>query len=760
MGEEKRFFLFLVLTTALLLFMPQLMQLIWGPPAPPAGPPVKQAVDKKDGDAPEGNEEAHGEKPGKNAEAAVAEKPEAAGDAPAAEQPPAPPAAPEPELDRRVLGSTDPDSGFRMQVSLTNRGAAVERIELAGFQSEDRAGPLRIVSAADKANASFLLGLEGNPNQLERRNWEIVPPADPDGDASVSFRIAIPDRGLRIIKTFTLPKDSYNLGLTIEIRNHTQQTKSVTYRLGGPHGFVLEGAWYANKFRDAVIGGGSGSDLERQTLRAVDLVKGADTQLKEFRAIFDKDGEISKENWPLNADWFPWFDLDGDKKLSREEAYAAAARLAGGEKNRWTTRTLRFAGVEGQYFCVLLVVPTPTSKDDRWDYATSPLLVMDNEQLVNLALGRKPEHADRSDVSVEIESRRLDVEPSEPLRHSYTIYAGPRQRDVVESALGDHALAQSLMNYRDVLYIPGSGSLVGFFASLMISLLQLFHGWVSNWGLAIIMLTVLVRLCLLPVSWKQTIAAQRMQQKMALIRPELEKLKEKYKNNTQEYSRAQFELMKKHGVDPRSQLAGCLPIFIQMPIFIGLWQGLSGSIDLRLARFVGWIDNLAAPDALFHWGENIWPISNILGPYFNVLPVVLIVLFLIQQKMFAPPQTNPADPQVEMQQKMMTYMMVFFGYIFYRLPSGLCVYYIASTAWGLVERKFLPKLQHATPSSTATAVADKDDSGRSGSNGPGRDGKGPSRPGKARSASGRNGRSWRDQLRARLAEILKQAEKR
>src|SRR5262249_46317162 len=108
------------------------------------------------------------------------------------------------------------------------------------------------------------------------------------------------------------------------------------------------------------------------------------------------------------------------------------------------------------------------------------------------------------------------------------------------------------------------------------------------------------------------------------------------------------------------------------------------------------ITNLAAPDMLFSWSQNIPFISRIedygsffyLGPYFNLLPVIAVVLMIGQQKMMTPP---PADEQQAMQQKMMKYMMIFFGLMFYKVAAGLCLYFIASSVWGFCERKLLPK---------------------------------------------------------------------
>ena len=126
-----------------------------------------------------------------------------------------------------------------------------------------------------------------------------------------------------------------------------------------------------------------------------------------------------------------------------------------------------------------------------------------------------------------------------------------------------------------------------------------------------------------------------------------------------------------------------LPLFLQLPIFMGLYQALNHAVDLRMASFL-WIDNLAAPDALFRMPFSL----PMIGQEFNLLPLITTLLFYAQQKMFMPPPTNE---QEAMQMKMMNFMMLFMGVMFYKVPAGLCVYFIASSLWGMAERKLLPK---------------------------------------------------------------------
>jgi len=240
----------------------------------------------------------------------------------------------------------------------------------------------------------------------------------------------------------------------------------------------------------------------------------------------------------------------------------------------------------------------------------------------------------------------------------------------------------------------------------MSSILHTFYAIVGNYGLAILMLTVLVRGCMFPLSKKQALGAQKMQE----LQPEIKKLQEKYKKDMEARTKAQQDLFRKHNYNP---LSGCLVLFVQLPIFVALYRSLSVDIELRqaplLSEGIRWCSNLAAPDMLFDWSRWMpdWFNSGqgmfSLGPYFNLLPILTIVLFILQQKMFMPP---PADDQAAMQQKIMKYMMIFIGVMFFKVASGLCIYFVASSLWGLAERKFLPKTTPAPAAVKSQTRAD------------------------------------------------------
>ena len=157
---------------------------------------------------------------------------------------------------------------------------------------------------------------------------------------------------------------------------------------------------------------------------------------------------------------------------------------------------------------------------------------------------------------------------------------------------------------------------------------------------------------------------------MQALAPEINKIKEKYKNDPQKMSRAQMELYKSSGANP---MGGCLPMLIQMPILVSVFSIFRSKIEFRGAPFFGWIDDLSVPDTLTELGG--FPI--------NILPVLMGSTMFIQQKMMA-------APNADANQKTMMYVMnAFFLFIFYNFPSGLNLYYFVFNLLSIIQQKYM-----------------------------------------------------------------------
>ena len=270
-------------------------------------------------------------------------------------------------------------------------------------------------------------------------------------------------------------------------------------------------------------------------------------------------------------------------------------------------------------------------------------------------------------------SHDIELDPGESLTHKYILYTGPKRPQLLTPLR-----AQDVLDITNILWIGKHIS------RAMLYFLGVIHSLVPGlgYGFAIIVLTISVRLGMHPLTRKQALSAKIMKD----LKPEIDLLKEKHGTDKQAFGRAQMDLFRKHNYNPFS---GCLPIIVQLPIFIGLYQALGSSVDLRRASFL-YIDNLAGPDRLFPLGFTI----PYLGSDFNLLPLVTVGLYLINNKMFMPP---PTTDEAAMQQKMMNVMMIVFGFLFYLLPAGLLVYFIVSTLWGMGERKLMDFLPTPKP---------------------------------------------------------------
>jgi len=175
---------------------------------------------------------------------------------------------------------------------------------------------------------------------------------------------------------------------------------------------------------------------------------------------------------------------------------------------------------------------------------------------------------------------------------------------------------------------------------------------------------------------------------MGKMGPEMERLKQKYGDNKEARSKAMWEFQTTQGVTP---ILGCLPMFLQMPIWIALWSSLQSTFELRQAPFLWgltWIHDLAKPDALIRFATVRLPFGIHLDSL-NILPIFLGVVFFIQQKM--QPKPVAATPEQAQQQKMMQWMSLLFPVFLYNGPSGLNLYIFTSTVIGIVESKVIRK---------------------------------------------------------------------
>ena len=218
----------------------------------------------------------------------------------------------------------------------------------------------------------------------------------------------------------------------------------------------------------------------------------------------------------------------------------------------------------------------------------------------------------------------------------------------------------------------------GFFHAIgvgMIKLLYFFHFLTKSWGLSIVLFSVSVSLILFPFTSKSTLAMRKMQQ----IQPEVDEIKAKYKDNPQKLQKETIELYRKYKINP---LGGCLPLLFQLPIIMAFYQIVFRFVELKGAHFL-WIKDLSLPDRLFRLPFPA-PVN-----FFNLLPILLVGIGLLQQKI-----TTASSSSAPSQQKTMgLFFTVFIGVIFYTFPSALTLYWLIQNLFTLNHQAHLARTQ-------------------------------------------------------------------
>lgn len=288
-------------------------------------------------------------------------------------------------------------------------------------------------------------------------------------------------------------------------------------------------------------------------------------------------------------------------------------------------------------------------------------------------------------VNLYFETTDLTISPDQTLALPLEVYLGPRGRFVLNE--GEYFPAFPLQ-YDKTLVLTGGWCGVctwTWLINVLVWMLSIFHLALRDWGLAIMALVIVVRLALHPITKKSQVSMARM----GKLAPEMERLKEKYKDDKEGMNRAMMQLYKEQGFIP---ILGCLPILLQMPIWIALWAALQSTFELRQAPFLWgmtWIKDLSQPDRLLAFEPVRLPLLGfIMGPIdgLNILPILLGFVFYVSAKLQPKPPTM--TPEQEQQQKMMTIMMpLIFPLMLYSGPSGLNLYILTSTAIGIWESK-------------------------------------------------------------------------
>lgn len=316
------------------------------------------------------------------------------------------------------------------------------------------------------------------------------------------------------------------------------------------------------------------------------------------------------------------------KEGKQERRYAH--KLGNHDKPTRFSGAVEWAGVKGKYFSILLAPVDETA-----------------EQLE--ALQTPSAHLQMAMI---LTPREIPSGGGQ-LQQQFVLYIGPNNSEVLAAA---HPGFEKLV----------ASGLMNTIGQILLSILNGIHGGVRNYGIAIVLLTLLVNLILFPLTVKSLASMKQMQK----LQPKIQKIRDTYKDNPQKMNQETLALYQQHKINP---LGGCFPMVLQMPVFIALYQTLVRSIELRGAEFL-WIQDLSAPDAFWRlpWGIPF------VGNTINLLPILMILAMLWQQQL-SMKSTQGAVTQGDPQRIMATVMPVLFGVLFYHLPSGLVLYWLTNT---------------------------------------------------------------------------------
>ncbi|MBC8309375.1 MAG: YidC/Oxa1 family insertase periplasmic-domain containing protein [Planctomycetes bacterium] len=622
-----------------------------------------------------------------------------------------------------ILGALDDIESWQMEVHFTHVGAGISSIRFSNifetvdgklawkhYRKDGGTQPpiddLYLLTSEENAlsnNKSVLCAFQLSINDQKlplnsAQNWELVSKTK----NSVTFIATVIDAKQNKIasvnRTWTL-NNQYGLHLEQSVQNLTSQDIVVRWLQYGPPSLTVDRSRYMDRRRFRF-----GWELSDE----FDPGQAAPIQSNDFFLEFT---DVTKEHeltiWPTDETIEDGFKLSWFASTNRYFALAVFPNINNeGEGNRVFT--------------------------NKVEKITSSVEGVDEEQLVFTGLWGPETRIAGSGL--------YDI--------SMGVYAGPLKRSVLDTQEPYIAL-----NMRDlVLYQMSSMCAICTFQwladFLAVVLTTLDQYVVFDWGIAIVLLVLIVRGILHPITKKSQINMQRFGKVMQKLKPEIDKLKKKFPDDPKRVQREQMALMQKYGVNP-FQMLGCLPMFLQMPIWVALYALLYFMFDIRqepaffgVFQLIGewpFLADLSSADHFFgKFSEPkqflFWNITGI-----NILPILMGAIFFVQQK-YMSPQSMATSPEQESQQKIMRVMMVvLFPVMLYSAPSGLTLYILTSSSVGILEsrriRKHIENIPiepkpEGEPSTSRRKIKDK------------------------------QGRAWSDAMDARRKKVQNKAKKR
>ncbi len=335
----------------------------------------------------------------------------------------------------------------------------------------------------------------------------------------------------------------------------------------------------------------------------------------------------------------------------------------------------------GNKFFAVIMAPEAADGQIRWVREFSAI------QLLGVA-GQEPS------ATFEMVTRPAAVAPGQTLVRGFDCYLGPKSKKLF-TADPAYVARQYVELINDDYYICAWAPIV----NVLLFILNGSYALIPNYGFAIIILVLIVRTILHPLTKKGQVNMTKMSGQMAVLQPKMEEIRKKYATDQSKMGQEMMKLYQQEGINPAAQMPlTCLPMMLQMPIWGALWASLNFTVEMRHQPFILWIRDLTAPDALLSFAPVHIPLlSGMIGPVssVNLLPPLLGIGMWLQQKYMPKPATPPtggkSQDQMAQQRIMMAFMSVFMVVIFYNAPAGLTLYIMASNFFGLIEQYFIRK---------------------------------------------------------------------
>ena len=358
-------------------------------------------------------------------------------------------------------------------------------------------------------------------------------------------------------------------------------------------------------------------------------------------------------------DGFFWNNA-GDAEYKLSSFYGKGFFSDAATEFKQSFNALRFAGVMGRFYTH--IITRMDEKDAPGKFWSSRRTLV---QPIDAAHAGKADIQDHAyDAALGLPT--VDLAPGSSHSEHYQIYLGPKEYDRL-SRIGHQRSYAMFYGYFKIVSIALS------------KVMRWMHGISGSWGLAVILLTIFVRLCLWPIHAKSTMTMKRM----GLLGPKMKELQEKFKDNPQQQQMEVMKLYKEYGVNP---LGGCLPLFLQFPIFIGLYSVLEVAAELRGQSF-WWVHDLAAADTQ----------GQLFGFNINPLPLIMGLTMVAQMKLTPQPQTVDKT-----QQRIFMFMPLFFLWFSYDFAAALALYWSTQNIFSIFQTRVMklympePKLEKVT----------------------------------------------------------------